>query len=246
MTNEQYLAGAILIDQQVISKISSKVAADDFQDRYCRSIFEAATAIAAEQGIVDPVSIKSRAGRSGVDLPNEYLAQLMEIVPTAANCVDYAYRVAEESRTRRIKELAIQIQEDNVSSAGELAERLQKEAGRIAADAENEDDFLSLFKPLTEFEEEEATWLVPGWIPDGQITLIAADGGIGKTTLWCNIIAALSIGLRVCPGPSRTYSKPNENRLLHYGRQCPQKTTQKATDSWGKYGECHCYGYGCR
>ncbi len=59
------------------------------------------------------------------------------------------------------------------------------------------DKFLSLFKPLTDFQEEEATWLIPGWVPDGQITLIAADGGVGKTTLWCNIVAALSSG-RTC------------------------------------------------
>ncbi|WP_322176721.1 AAA family ATPase [Acutalibacter caecimuris] len=53
---------------------------------------------------------------------------------------------------------------------------------------------LSLFKPLDSFPEEEAKWLVPGWIPEGQISVIAADGGIGKTTLWCHIIAALSSG----------------------------------------------------
>lgn len=66
-----------------------------------------------------------------------------------------------------------------------------------------EDPFLSCFKTLDTFEEEEATWLVPGWIPEGQITLMAADGGIGKTTLWCNLIAAISSG-RCCilPRPS--------------------------------------------
>lgn len=58
----------------------------------------------------------------------------------------------------------------------------------------SEDPFLSLFKPLTDFTEEEATWLIPGWIPESQITLIAADGGVGKTTLWCNIMASLSSG----------------------------------------------------
>ena len=201
MTNEQYLAGAILIDQQVILEISGKVTADDFQDSYCRSIFEAATVIAAEQGVVDPVSIKSRASRSGVDLSNEYLAQLMEIVPTAANCVDYACRVAEDARTRRIKELAIQIQEDNTSTATELVERLQKEAGRLADTGNHGDAFLNMFKPLSDFSEEEATWLIPGWIPEAQITLIAADGGVGKTTLWVDIIAALSAGRRCILDP---------------------------------------------
>ncbi len=56
------------------------------------------------------------------------------------------------------------------------------------------DRLLALFKPLSEYQEEEAEWIVPGWIPKGQISLIAADGGIGKTTLWCHIIAALSSG----------------------------------------------------
>lgn len=57
-----------------------------------------------------------------------------------------------------------------------------------------EDPLFALFKPLEDFPEEEAKWLVPGWIPAGQISVIAADGGIGKTTLWCHIIAALSNG----------------------------------------------------
>jgi RecA-family ATPase len=70
--------------------------------------------------------------------------------------------------------------------------------GQLSADAAEwvpeEDPLLSLFKPLEEFTEEEAEWLVPGWIPAGQISLMAADGGVGKTTLWCHIIAALSNG----------------------------------------------------
>lgn len=56
------------------------------------------------------------------------------------------------------------------------------------------DPLLSLFKTLEDFPEEEAKWLIPGWLPEGQISVIAADGGIGKTTLWCHIIAALSNG----------------------------------------------------
>ena len=51
-----------------------------------------------------------------------------------------------------------------------------------------------LFKTLDKFKEEESTWLVPSWIPEGYITLLAADGGVGKTTMWCHIIAALSSG----------------------------------------------------
>ena len=55
-------------------------------------------------------------------------------------------------------------------------------------------DFLACFKTLDAIQEKQAKWLIEGWVPEGQITLLAADGGVGKTTLWCNIIAALSSG----------------------------------------------------
>ena len=47
---------------------------------------------------------------------------------------------------------------------------------------------------LDEVEEQEAEWLIPGYIPKGQITVLAAEGGTGKTSLWCNIAAAVSSG----------------------------------------------------
>ncbi len=62
-------------------------------------------------------------------------------------------------------------------------------------------DILSYFRPLSDFTEEEATWLIPGWIPEGQITLLAADGGTGKTTLWVHIVAAISNGTRCILDP---------------------------------------------
>ena len=65
-----------------------------------------------------------------------------------------------------------------------------------------DDPFLSCFRSLDEFEEQEARWLIPGWIPEGQITLLAADGGIGKTTLWVNLIAAISSGKRSILDPT--------------------------------------------
>ncbi len=77
-----------------------------------------------------------------------------------------------------------------------------------------QDPFLSCFKALDTFEEEEATWLVPGWIPEGQITLMAADGGIGKTTLWCNMIAAISSGRRCILDPPGHQRQPRRVAFL--------------------------------
>ena len=70
------------------------------------------------------------------------------------------------------------------------------------------DPFLACFKQLDEFTEEEAKWLIPGWIPEGQIALMAADGGTGKTSNWCEIIAALSSGRRCFLDPPDYQREP--------------------------------------
>lgn len=209
MNNEQYLAGCILLEDSVVWGLDGLVTGEDFESEHCRAIYESAREIAAEGGAVDPVSIRSRAARNGVDLTIKYLTELMQIVPTTVNFADYARRVAEDARTRRIKALAEQIQQDGTSSPDELLEKVQRAVGQLSESrGTKEEPFFSLFKSLTEFSEEDAKWLVPGWIPEGQITLIAADGGVGKTTLWCNIIAALSSGSRCILDPADYTRQP--------------------------------------
>jgi hypothetical protein len=41
---------------------------------------------------------------------------------------------------------------------------------------------------------EPITWLWEGWIPDGNITLLAGDGGVGKSTFLAGLAARLSRG----------------------------------------------------
>ncbi|MCB7317150.1 bifunctional DNA primase/polymerase [Lacrimispora sp. 210928-DFI.3.58] len=43
-------------------------------------------------------------------------------------------------------------------------------------------------------EEKEPEWLITDYMPKGQITVLAGDGGAGKTTIWCSIAAAVSSG----------------------------------------------------
>lgn len=130
--NESYLAGAILIDgTNVLPVVLGLVKPEDFQIEAYRAVFTAAASLAADGEPVDPVSVKVRARKQGVELSNQLLAELMEIVPTCTNAADYAHRVAEDARVRRIKELATRIQEDSVSGADELLATLQREAEDI-------------------------------------------------------------------------------------------------------------------
>ena len=50
---------------------------------------------------------------------------------------------------------------------------------------------------MEKVEEKEAEWLISGYIPKGNITILAGDGGSGKTTTWCGIAAAVSAGTKV-------------------------------------------------
>lgn len=49
-------------------------------------------------------------------------------------------------------------------------------------------------KTLDEYTAKDPEWLIDGWIPKYQITVMCADGGAGKTSLWCHIAAKLSTG----------------------------------------------------
>lgn len=132
MNPEQYLCGAILISGDAVMKaIRGIVTPDCFQMEAYRAIFTAALCLLEDGTPIDPVSIVATAKRQGVELSNKLLLELMEIVPTAANCVDYAHRVVEDARKRRIKALAERIQADEVSTSDELLAALQREAQAI-------------------------------------------------------------------------------------------------------------------
>ena len=50
------------------------------------------------------------------------------------------------------------------------------------------------FKTLDQIQEETPEWFIPNIMPKGAITVFAADGGVGKTCTWCDIISKASRG----------------------------------------------------
>ena len=130
--NEEYICGAILIDGvQVLPAIRGILTPGAFQMEAYRAIYVAGLSLLDAGEPIDPVSIKAHAKRQGVELSNKLLSELMEVVPSAAYCVEYAHRVAEDARTRAIKDLATRIQEDSTSTPDELLSTLQQETEAI-------------------------------------------------------------------------------------------------------------------
>lgn len=188
MTNERYLAGCILLEDSVIYGLNGIVSADDFEDSRCKAIFVAANEIKDEGGAVDPVSIRARASQHGVELPLDYLAQLLNITPSAANFAEYGRRVSEDAQKRRVKEIVSNAQEDMTSSAAELVANLQAELANIPNAGPLE------LICATDVEYSPPKWLIPPYFQRGKGTLIQADPGTGKTAFMCAIAASVTTG----------------------------------------------------
>lgn len=110
---------------------------------------------------------------------------------------------------------------------GEIVPAVKSTGDRYATPAPTAAEIDSCFCSLANIEEQEATWLVEGWIPEGQITLLAADGGIGKTTLWCNIVAAISSGRSCVLDPPGAVRDPAEVEFLTTEDSVSKKLAKK-------------------
>lgn len=195
LSNEQYLAGAILIDEKAIAAIAERVSAEDFESNTYRAIFEAAEAIHAEGGTIDPITIRDRARNSGADIPDDTIVQLIEITPTAANCEEYADRVADDSRKRKIRNLACTIELEHFSTSDELLEYLQKGLESIPSGSPGRKKGLSLISAcdLQKANIPPVRFLVDELMPEGT-NLIVAASKIGKSWM------VLDMGLSIAAG----------------------------------------------
>ncbi|MDU7706304.1 MAG: bifunctional DNA primase/polymerase [Clostridium sp.] len=74
---------------------------------------------------------------------------------------------------------------------------------------------------MEEVEEKSPEWLITDYIPRYQITTLAGDGGAGKTTIWCDIAAAVSSG-NPCfldAGIPEDFSKADPGTVLFFSSE---------------------------
>lgn len=80
---------------------------------------------------------------------------------------------------------------------GKLGSKAGSDAKRGTIKQENFLDAPLLIPELvsmSQIEEKDVHWLIPNYIPKGQITILAGDGGTGKTSTMCNIVSSISNG----------------------------------------------------
>ena len=206
---EQAVLGSILIDSRCVADVVGIVAPDDFFLKQNREIFETIYTMFNFSQTIDPVTVLNKMKELGVhhDNSRDYILQLMEITPTAANVVRYAGIVREKAMLRGLAQAASDISETVYSEMGTAAEMLESAEKKIYAlrKGERNDGLEHIgttlhkgFDRLTELSQSDSA--IPGLssglrdldtkingLNKSDLLLVAARPAMGKSAFALNI-----------------------------------------------------------
>ena len=214
---EQAVLGSILIDSRCLTDIIGILRPEDFYLRQNQQIYEAIYTMFNFSQSIDPVTVLDKLREMGYyhedgqDNTRNYILQLMEITPTAANAVRYANIVRDKSMLRGLADAAADISDTVYTQVGTPAEILENAEKKIYALRKGErGDSLEpirttlhkVFDRLTELSQSDS--VIPGLstgmrdldvkingLNKSDLILLAARPAMGKTAF------ALNLGLNV-------------------------------------------------
>ena len=217
---EQSVLGSILIDSRCIADIVGILKPEDFYLQQNRDIYETVYAMFNFSETIDPVTVLDKMRELGVyqDNSRDYILQLMEITPTAANAVRYANIVREKAMLRGLADAASDISETVYSQVGTPAEILESAEKKIYALRKGERGeslehigtvLHKVFDHLAELSQSDST--IPGLstglrdldmkingLNKSDLLLVAARPAMGKSAF------ALNLGMNVAKKYKKT------------------------------------------
>ena len=98
--------GSMLIEPKLVGETLERVQEEDFLTPRCRMVYQAIRSAFVEGKPADIVTIRSRLGAKDGDGWTEYLLELMDLTPTAANIWEYVTILREQAREAKVVELA--------------------------------------------------------------------------------------------------------------------------------------------
>ena len=209
---EQSILGAMLFDAACIPDVVNKVKAAEFYIDTNREIFETMFSMFSNGKRIDAVTVLDEMKLRGCwkETSRQYLRELMEVTPTAANVLEYCAIVREQALLRALGETAGEIGElvyggaAGADQALELAERriyaLRKEntAGGLVPLTQLLQDVLRTISAASA-EGGGVPGLTTGLVDiderlmgmgPGDFILIASRPGMGKTSIALNMAVA--------------------------------------------------------
>ena len=188
---EQALLGSILIDSRCLTEVIGIVKPEDFYLQQNREIYEAVYTMFNFSETIDPVTVLDKMRQLGTHRDNsrDYVLQLMEITPTAANAMRYALIVKDKAMLRGLGQAATDIGEMVHEGVGTPAEMLESAEKKIYALRKGErGDSLEhigtvlhkVFDHLTELSQSDSA--IPG-LSTGLRDLDMKINGLNKSDL---------------------------------------------------------------
>ena len=217
---EQAVLGSMLIDSRSVAEVIGIVRPDDFFLQQNKEIYETIYSMFNFSETIDPVTVLEKMKVQGLatDKTPEYLMQLMEITPTAANVGQYARIVRDRAMLRNLATAAGEIRETVLAGVGTPEEILESAEKKIYALRNGNAGetlqhigvvMVGVFDRLDELSRSGNAF--PGLstglhdldkkingLNKSDLLLIAARPGMGKTSL------ALNIALSVAKSSAKT------------------------------------------
>ena len=206
---EQAVLGSILIDSRCITDVIGLLQPQDFYLQQNREIYETIYTMFNFSQTIDPVTVLDKMRELGVyhDNSRDYILQLMEITPTAANAVRYANIVREKAMLRGLADASTDISEMVYTQVGTPSEILESAEKKIYALRKGErGDSLEhigvtlhkVFDRLTELSQSDS--MIPGMstglrdldkkingLNNSDLLLVAARPAMGKSAFALNL-----------------------------------------------------------
>ena len=206
---EQSVLGSMLIDSRCVAEVIGLVRPDDFFLQQNKDIYETIYTMFNFSETIDPVTVLEKMKVRGVadEKTADYLLQLMEVTPTAANVGQYAQIVRDRAMLRNLAVAAGDIRETVFAGVGTPAEILESAEKKIYALRNGNAGetlqhigvvLVNVFDRLDELSRSDNAF--PGLstglhdldhkingLNKSDLLLIAARPGMGKTSLALNI-----------------------------------------------------------
>ena len=208
-TAEQAVIGSMLIDTRCIPDVIERLRGAEFYIKQNRDIFETIYTMFSYGQTIDPVTVLDQMKVRGVysEASTEYIAELMRITPTAANVLEYAAIVSDRALLRNLATAADEINTLVYEGTGEAENMLEAAERKIYALRQGR--VVGGLVPISTVvqtvysnlsEAASSGQKIPGLstglndldrfilgLNKGELILIAARPGMGKTSIALNI-----------------------------------------------------------
>ncbi len=214
--SEQSVLGGLLLDNRAWDDIADIINIDDFYMPNHKIIFETIAILIEHNRVADVLTVKEYLNKKN-DLANvggfDYLAELINTIPSIANVKTYAKHIRDSSIVRslisacgKISESAYRLSGIEINDVIDQAEKeifsVAERCLRLQSVANIKDKITHIRKQVEDIAEHGTNYTTTGFndldriisgLPKGDLIIVAGRPSMGKTAFAMNIVEHIAI-----------------------------------------------------